>query len=177
MGREAVNQIPQTRTPSPPGARFGIGDANSDPSAPEDATPRAMRMSLSTTALHQRQNSSRRVSHVRSATEPNAQPLPSTDSAVSATVSEEDTDEDLMTKPQMVRKKSGELVRPALRPSSRRRPSSMPGTPVFSKAVHFDSHLEHVRHFLQVDRPLASAPAHPPWTTTRATPSTRSQAN
>lgn len=58
-------------------------------------------------------------------------------------------------KPPMVRKKSGELVRPALRPSSRRRPSSMPGTPTFSKAVHFDSHLEHIRHFLQVDRPLA----------------------
>jgi hypothetical protein len=59
-------------------------------------------------------------------------------------------------KPPMLRKKSGELVRPALRPSSsRRRPSSMPGTPTFSKAVHFDSHLEHVRHFLQVDRPLA----------------------
>lgn len=31
----------------------------------------------------------------------------------------------------------------------------MPETPIFSKAVHFDSHLEHVRHFLQVDRPLA----------------------
>ncbi|KAJ8109887.1 hypothetical protein ONZ43_g6014 [Nemania bipapillata] len=31
----------------------------------------------------------------------------------------------------------------------------MPGTPTFSKVVHFDSHLEHVRHFLQVDRPLA----------------------
>jgi hypothetical protein len=31
----------------------------------------------------------------------------------------------------------------------------MPGTPTFSKAVHFDAHLEHVRHFLQVDRPLA----------------------
>lgn len=59
-------------------------------------------------------------------------------------------------KPPMLRKKSGELVRPALRPSSaRRRPSSMPGTPTFGKAVHFDSHLEHVRHFLQVDRPLA----------------------
>jgi hypothetical protein len=59
-------------------------------------------------------------------------------------------------KPPMLRKKSGELVRPALRPTSaRRRPSSMPGTPTFSKAVHFDSHLEHVRHFLQVDRPLA----------------------
>ncbi|TQS36186.1 hypothetical protein Golomagni_03369 [Golovinomyces magnicellulatus] len=56
----------------------------------------------------------------------------------------------------MIRKKSGELVRPALRPSiARRRPSSMPGTPTFSKAVHFDSQLEHIRHFLQVDRPLA----------------------
>lgn len=56
----------------------------------------------------------------------------------------------------MLRKKSGELVRPALRPSSaRRRPSSMPGTPVFAKAVHFDSQLEHIRHFLQLDRPLA----------------------
>jgi hypothetical protein len=59
-------------------------------------------------------------------------------------------------KPPMLRKKSGELVRPALRPSSsRQRPTSMPGSPTFSKAVHFDSHLEHIRHFLQVDRPLA----------------------
>lgn len=73
----------------------------------------------------------------------------------SMTASEEDSDEDMLKKPPMVRKKSGELVRPALRPPSRRRPSSMPGTPTFSKAVHFDSHLEHVRHFLQVDRPLA----------------------
>lgn len=80
----------------------------------------------------------------------------------SLTGSDEDsiTDEDeparSRRKPPMLRKKSGELVRPALRPSSaRRRPSSMPGTPTFSKAVHFDSHLEHVRHFLQVDRPLA----------------------
>lgn len=31
----------------------------------------------------------------------------------------------------------------------------MPGTPVYAKAVHFDSHLEHIRHFLQLDRPLA----------------------
>ncbi|TVY59702.1 Protein phosphatase 1 regulatory subunit 3C, partial [Lachnellula suecica] len=75
--------------------------------------------------------------------------------------SDEDVTDDEETgrsgrKPPMLRKKSGELVRPALRPSSaRRRPSSMPGTPTFSKAVHFDSHLEHVRHFLQVDRPLA----------------------
>ena len=70
---------------------------------------------------------------------------------------EDDSDETApRSKPQMVRKKSGELVRPALRPSSaRRRPSSMPGTPTYGKAVHFDSNLEHVRHFLQVDRPLA----------------------
>jgi hypothetical protein len=70
--------------------------------------------------------------------------------------SEDDDERSRRGKPPMLRKKSGELVRPALRPSSsRRRPSSMPGTPTFSKAVHFDSHLEHVRHFLQVDRPLA----------------------
>lgn len=69
---------------------------------------------------------------------------------------EEFADDELRTKPVMVRKKSGELVRPALRPSySKRRPSSMPGTPTFSKAVHFDPSLEHVRHFLQVDRPIA----------------------
>lgn len=71
------------------------------------------------------------------------------------TSSEEDSDVERQTKPPMVRKKSGELVRPALRAPSRRRPASMPGTPTFSKAVHFDAHLEHVRHFLQVDRPLA----------------------
>jgi hypothetical protein len=73
------------------------------------------------------------------------------------TGSEEDSEEERRAKPPMIRKKSGELVRPALRPSSRRRPSSMPGTPTFSnsKAVHFDAKLEHVRHFLQVDRPLA----------------------
>lgn len=72
------------------------------------------------------------------------------------TLSDEDDLSMASRKPPMLRKKSGELVRPALRPSSaRRRPSSMPGTPTFSKAVHFDSHLEHVRHFLQVDRPLA----------------------
>lgn len=38
---------------------------------------------------------------------------------------------------------------------NQRRPKTIPRSPVFSKAVHFDSHLERVRHFLQVDRPLA----------------------
>ncbi|KAI9669590.1 MAG: hypothetical protein M1817_004633 [Caeruleum heppii] len=69
---------------------------------------------------------------------------------------EESDSESNFVKPPMVRKKSGELVKPALRPTCvRRRPSSMPGTPTYSKAVHFDNKLEHVRHFLQVDRPLA----------------------
>ena len=70
---------------------------------------------------------------------------------------EEDEDEDLQSKRCLIRKKSGELVRPALRdPSLRRRPTSMPGTPTYSKAVHFqENSLEHVRHFLQVDRPIA----------------------
>jgi hypothetical protein len=68
--------------------------------------------------------------------------------------SEREDEMDLSKKPQMVRKKSGELVRPALR-ASKKRPVSLPGTPTFSKAVHFDSQLEHIRHFLQVDKPLA----------------------
>jgi Carbohydrate/starch-binding module (family 21) len=65
-------------------------------------------------------------------------------------------------KPPMLRKKSGELVRPALRSTRGRRSSSMPETPTFSKAVHFDQHLEHVRHFLQVDRPSAVSAGSPP---------------
>ncbi|KAK7740469.1 hypothetical protein SLS53_005311 [Cytospora paraplurivora] len=93
----------------------------------------------------------RRVSHNRSVTVPNVPVSRSAD----ASATDSDEEDEPSRKPQMVRKKSGELVRPALRPASRRRPSSMPGTPTFSKAVHFDSHLEHVRHFLQVDRPLA----------------------
>lgn len=135
--KEAVSHIPQPRTPSP--------DRN------KNGTPQPVHFSFSTSALIDLAKG-RKSSHVRSATEPNASILKSADNSLTA--SEEDTDEDLLRKPQMVRKKSGELVRPALRPSHRR-PSSMPGTPVYSKAVHFDSHLEHVRHFLQVDRPLA----------------------
>ena len=69
----------------------------------------------------------------------------------------EEVDEaEIRQKPALVRKKSGEPVRPALRPhAARRRPSSMPGTPTYSKAVHFKPDLEQVRTFLQVDRPLA----------------------
>ncbi|GAP91088.2 putative protein phosphatase regulator protein [Rosellinia necatrix] len=95
------------------------------------------------------------VSHPRSNTDSHLYISKSAEGSFNT--SEEDSDPDeFVTKPPIVRKKSGELVRPALRTTSlRRRPSSMPGTPTFSKAVHFDSNLEHVRHFLQVDRPLA----------------------
>ena len=106
----------------------------------------------------------RKISHSRSSTDSNIvldlghqRQSPVQFERVSEEDDEEDSDEHVgRSKPPMLRKKSGELVRPALRPSSaKRRPSSMPGTPTYSKAVHFDSHLEHVRHFLQVDKPLA----------------------
>lgn len=93
----------------------------------------------------------RKISHSRSSTEPSAIPRPEGSACISPDSS--DREEERMTP--RVRKKSGELVRPALRPPSRRRPSSMPGTPTYSKAVHFDSQLEHIRHFLRLDKPLA----------------------
>ncbi|TEA14321.1 Protein phosphatase 1 regulatory subunit 3C [Colletotrichum sidae] len=93
------------------------------------------------------------VNHSRSSTEPKI--ILSKSADVSLSPSDEDSDEDMPRKPQMVRKKSGELVRPALRASSHRRPSSVPGTPTYNKAVHFDSQLEHVRHFLHMERPAA----------------------
>ncbi|CEI38473.1 unnamed protein product [Fusarium venenatum] len=147
--RDAVSQIPMQRTSSPERTQQ---IKHQDSTETLQLRPRKdnMHLSFSTSALGDLAKG-RKMGHVRSATEPNAD----LNKDNSQSVSEEETDEDLLKKPQMVRKKSGELVRPALRPSSRRRPSSMPGTPIFSKAVHFDSHLEHVRHFLQVDRPLA----------------------
>ena len=78
-----------------------------------------------------------------------------------------DAEEDLRMKPPLLRKKSGELVKPALRPSSaRRRYSSMPGTPTYSKAVHFNEDIEQVRHFLAVDRPIAVSAGSSPVETT-----------
>ena len=105
----------------------------------------------------------RKISHSRSSTETSAfldfprTKFESPGRSTSDSDADDAGDEDLQIKPPLIRKKSGELVRPALRaPSLKRRPSSMPGTPVYSKAVHFqDSSLEHVRHFLQVDRPIA----------------------
>jgi len=156
--KDAISQIPQDRSSSPSKDTTVIegssaGDLLASPSQASAVSEGMPLVSLSTSSLDDlATGGNRRFSHARSATEPN---LLSMTVDNSLTTSEDDTDEDMLRKPPMVRKKSGELVRPALRPSSHRRPSSMPGTPTFSKAVHFDSHLEHVRHFLQVDRPLA----------------------
>ena len=97
-----------------------------------------------------------KIVHSRSSSEvqlaiPDNQLTPSTQSSPG------DSDDDgLEMKPgPLLRKKSGELVKPALRGHARRRPSSAPGTPTFPKAVHFNEDIEQVRHFLQVDRPIA----------------------
>lgn len=96
--------------------------------------------------------STRKVSHLRLSKESVVPKAPDSPSSSS----DHDDDLDLNRNIPMVRKKSGELVRPALRPASfKRRPSSMPGTPTFAKNVHFDSKLEHIRHFMQLDKPLA----------------------
>lgn len=59
--------------------------------------------------------------------------------------------------PSMVCSKPADLVVPAFRTSLRRRPASMSSTSTFTKSVHFDPHLERVRHFLQIEQPLAVA--------------------
>jgi hypothetical protein len=156
----AIRVIEQHRESSPNRAAQEMSKANQTLSLtmPSEAEEKP-------TATHVEQSTLqtlRRIAHSRSNTEtsifaphPRSPETPLTGSDEEC-VTDEDEPERSRRKPPMLRKKSGELVRPALRPSSaRRRPSSMPGTPTFSKAVHFDSHLEHVRHFLQVDRPLA----------------------
>lgn len=100
----------------------------------------------------------RKISHSRSSSEitlPKHAPQLATDNLISSSEDSDVEDDELRIKPPLLRKKSGELVKPALRPATHRRPSSMPGTPTFSKAVHFNEDIEQVRHFLQVDRPIA----------------------
>ncbi|KAJ5665834.1 uncharacterized protein N7477_008282 [Penicillium maclennaniae] len=147
----AVRSIGQRRESSP--ERDNMGPAESMSTEAPSSSSSTITLDSDPKPNHLRlSNSARKISHSRS----------STDTAIdlkreeALTSSPDDSDVETSKKPLMVRKKSGELVRPALRPASaRRRPSSMPGTPVYAKAVHFDSQLEHIRHFLQLDRPLA----------------------
>ncbi|ORY15103.1 putative phosphatase regulatory subunit-domain-containing protein, partial [Clohesyomyces aquaticus] len=147
--QEALQHIDVKRSQSP--NRDGAADtpvntAVSTPPAPSVLPGR----SLSAEA--------RKISHSRSSSEitlsQHCPPL-STEPIISSSEGSDVEDDELRMKPPLLRKKSGELVKPALRPSSRRRPSSMPGTPTYSKAVHFNEDIEQVRHFLQVDRPIA----------------------
>ncbi|CZR61430.1 related to GIP2 Glc7p-interacting protein [Phialocephala subalpina] len=160
----AIRIIEQHRESSPNRAAKDITKANQALSL---IMPPASQTIDKPTAVHVEQSTVsaiRKISHNRSNTDTSVfvdlrhgqTPETSLTGSDEDSITDEDEPERSRRKPPMLRKKSGELVRPALRPSSaRRRPSSMPGTPTFSKAVHFDSHLEHVRHFLQVDRPLA----------------------
>ncbi|KAI1384366.1 carbohydrate-binding module family 21 protein [Hypoxylon trugodes] len=147
--KEAISSIPQHRAASP--VRSSPGDILLLPGQAKSLAGES-RQALLTASLPALSTGARKISHSRSNTDSHIYMSKSAEASI--TTSEEGSEQDEPPrKPQMVRKKSGELVRPALR--GQRRPSSMPGTPTFSKAVHFDSHLEHVRHFLQVDRPLA----------------------
>jgi len=159
--QEAIRFIEQHRESSPNRKAEEVGRVNQAltlimPSEVAIEKPTATHIEQATT------NNVRKIGHNRSNTESvfidlrQSQPDTPLTGSDEESLSDDDEMDRSRRKPPMLRKKSGELVRPALRPSSaRRRPSSMPGTPTFSKAVHFDSHLEHVRHFLQVDRPLA----------------------
>ncbi|KAJ5168418.1 uncharacterized protein N7482_004012 [Penicillium canariense] len=145
----AVRSIEQRKDSSPERERMGPADVQGT----EAQSSSSLRSStpLPKPNYLRLSKESRKIAHSRSSTET---AIDLKEEAL--TSSPDDSDSEPTPKPSMVRKKSGELVRPALRPATaRRRPSSMPGTPVYAKAVHFDSQLEHIRHFLQLDRPLA----------------------
>jgi len=142
--QEALQHIDVKRGPSP--NRDGATETPNNTPQPVTAA-----RSLSAEA--------RKIAHSRSSSDIHLSkqyihPL-NTDTIISSSDGSDAEDDELRIKPPLLRKKSGELVKPALRPSSRRRPSSMPGTPTYSKAVHFNEDIEQVRHFLQVDRPIA----------------------
>ncbi|KAL9049822.1 MAG: hypothetical protein Q9162_006996 [Coniocarpon cinnabarinum] len=100
-------------------------------------------------------DAARKIAHSRSTTDTAiVYTPPMADSPANASVSEGSDEES--EKPPLIRKKSGELVKPAIRPKSRRTFSSMPGTPTYGKkGVHFNDDIQQVKHFLQVDRPIA----------------------
>jgi len=140
----AVRAINVRRDSSPEKVSVGFAQQSSSEPVSQSTSPTA----LSAEA--------RKISHSRSSTETAIIiPKPSTFDSSTGTSDDSEDDEGTPTKPSLVRKKSGELVKPALRPSSRRRYSSMPGTPTYSKSVHFNEQGNQTRHFLQVDKPIA----------------------
>lgn len=147
MLQEAVRVIDLKRDPSP--------ETRSDkPTTLQLSKSEPVSQTVSPTALTPE---ARKISHSRSATETAISPMQQSASLTEspAQTSDDSEDEGPLSKPALVRKKSGELVKPALRPSSRRRYSSMPGTPTYHKSVHFNDNDNQTRHFLQVDKPIA----------------------
>ncbi|KAK3718124.1 hypothetical protein LTR37_005239 [Vermiconidia calcicola] len=142
--QHAVRLLDQKRSGSP--TKGGVAFA-------QESTSEPVSQVVSPTALSKE---ARKISHSRSSTE-TAIIIPQQPQYDSPTQTSDDSDDDgnPFTKPSLVRKKSGELVKPALRPSSRRRYSSMPGTPTYSKSVHFNESNNQTRHFLQVEKPSA----------------------
>lgn len=141
--REAVRSIDQKREGSPDKRGSQVQQTTSEPVS-QVTSPTALTVEA------------RKISHSRSSTETSII-IPKSTTFESPTQTSDDSDEDQgpFSKPSLVRKKSGELVKPALRPTSRRRYSSMPGTPTYSKSVHFNDSDNQTRHFLQVDKPIA----------------------
>ncbi|KAL8736996.1 MAG: hypothetical protein Q9181_002136 [Wetmoreana brouardii] len=137
-------------------ATLGLKLPRLDPLSKEHAASPESTSSLPLSAT------ARKISHSRSSTETSPllnAPRDATDTPTrSASETDlEDLDDNLSrSRPKPVRKKSGELVKPVLMKGGlRRRPSSMPGTPTYSKAVHFDpTSLENVRTFCGNDRPI-----------------------
>lgn len=142
--QDALLHINVKRTPSPSGE-----DVTTAPNNPPQLK----------TAVRSLSAEARKISHSRSSSDimlskHMIHPI-ITDPVISSSDGSDADDDELRIKPPLLRKKSGELVKPALRPPSRRRPSSMPGTPTYSKAVHFNEDIEQVRHFLHSERPIA----------------------
>ncbi|TKX19275.1 putative carbohydrate/starch-binding protein [Elsinoe australis] len=142
--QQAVRSMSIKRDPSPVRNDGAIPQPASASSEPTTSMTSPTRLSPE----------ARKISHSRSSTETAIPHIAATPS--SQTSGSEESDDELRGgKPPLVRKKSGELVKPALRPSSRRRYSSMPGTPTYNKTVHFNDDGNQTRHFLQVDKPSA----------------------
>ena len=97
----------------------------------------------------------RKISHSRSTTDTAIAFTPPQQESPANGSTSDGSDGD-SERPPLIRKKSGELVKPAIRPKNRRTFSSMPGTPTYGKkGVHFNDDIQQVKHFLQVDRPIA----------------------
>ncbi|CCX35400.1 putative Protein phosphatase regulatory subunit Gac1 [Taphrina deformans PYCC 5710] len=148
---EAVSSIKLTRSMSPAGDKRQSESMNPDIpavqviSASASGSPEAV--------LHSR------LSHTKSASLQNLEQISPAEISQDASCAIVFEPEDLPMNGRphrMVRKKSGELVRSSLKLGAKsRRPASMPSTPAYTKTVHFDRKLEHVRHFLHSEKPAA----------------------